>query len=107
METCIFCSLANGTDRKFIWESETIAVFPDISPKAPVHVLVVPKAHVQDLDHLTDRELAADLLMAIKEAAKAQGVAGAYRVRLHNGRDGGQTVDHLHFQVLGGDKYAD
>lgn len=102
MNNCLFCGIANGSDEKLIWSNEHAAAFNDIHPKAPVHVLVVPKRHVEKLDDLDDRELAGEMLIAVREVAKAVGVEGRYRVQANNGRGAGQVVDHLHFHILGG-----
>lgn len=81
--------------------------FRDIHPKAPVHLLVVPKQHVDSLDQLDDPMAAGELMMAVREVAKMAGVAGAYKVRISIGRNAGQEVDHLHVHILGGQKFTD
>jgi histidine triad (HIT) family protein len=102
MEDCIFCSIANSNNReKLIWQNDVAAAFNDISPKTPVHILVVPKKHVENLDDLEDEKLAGELLLAVREVAHKAGLAGRFRVALNNGRQAGQVVDHLHFHVLG------
>ncbi|MBW3537932.1 HIT domain-containing protein [Candidatus Parcubacteria bacterium] len=105
MENCLFCSIANGDPDKLVWQNDTAAAFNDIHPKAPVHVLVVPKRHVEKLDDLDDAELAGQLLMAVRQAAEAAGVKGAYRVMVNNGAPAGQVVEHLHFHILGGRRF--
>lgn len=97
---CLFCSIA-ADPSKLIWENGQFAVFKDIHPKAPVHVLVVPKRHVVNLDDLDDSELAAGFLSASREVAAKIGVAGAYRFHVNNGRAAGQEIDHLHAHLLG------
>lgn len=98
---CLFCSIANGEKEKLIWENEIAAAFNDIHPKAPVHLLVVPKVHVVNLDDLESQELAGKLLLAVREVAHSSGLKGGYQVRINNGQRAGQEVDHLHFHVLG------
>jgi histidine triad (HIT) family protein len=98
---CLFCSIAHGDADTLLWQNDVAAAFADIHPKAPVHVLVVPKRHVAMLDDLDDIELAGQMLLAVREVAHAQGLKGNYRVQLNNGRPAGQVIDHLHFHVLG------
>lgn len=107
MNDCLFCSIANGDPTKLIWHNEVAAAFADIHPEAPVHILVAPKAHIENLDYLDDPELAGKLLMAVREVAHAAGVKGAWRVKINNGRGVGQTIPHLHFHVLGGMEMAE
>jgi histidine triad (HIT) family protein len=104
MEDCIFCKIANSDPKGLVLQTETVAAFNDIQPKAPVHILVVPRKHIDRLDSLTDKELAGDLLLAVREAAHKAGLKGRFRVAVNNGREAGQIVDHLHFHVLGQDK---
>jgi len=101
MNDCLFCSIANGKAESLVWQNEVAAAFNDIHPKAPTHILVVPKQHVENLDALDDVELGGKLLVAVREAAHAVGLKGRYRVALNNGRPAGQVIDHLHFHVLG------
>jgi histidine triad (HIT) family protein len=102
MNDCLFCAIANGPQKMLVWSSDDVAAFRDIHPKAPVHLLVVPKQHVTNLDDLDDPWLGGRLLAAVKTVAAQEGIAGAYRVSIHNGRAAGQIVDHLHLHVLGG-----
>jgi histidine triad (HIT) family protein len=101
MKDCLFCSIANGDAEKLVWQNDVAAAFKDIHPKAPVHLLVVPKVHVEKLDDLDDEALAGQMLMAVREVAHAAGLKGRFRVALNNGRPAGQVIDHLHFHVLG------
>ena len=102
MNECIFCSIANGKVGETIWENDSVAAFRDLHPKAPTHILVVPKQHVANLDDLDDRELGGRLLEAIKLVATQEGITGSYRVQSNNGKDAGQEVFHLHFHLLAG-----
>lgn len=99
-DDCLFCSIANQQREKLIWENDAVAAFNDINPKATVHVLVVPKVHVENLDELTQPVLAGQLLMAIREVAAELGLKGGYQLKLHNGRAAGQEIDHLHFHLM-------
>jgi histidine triad (HIT) family protein len=101
MNDCLFCSIANGKAENLVWQNDIAAAFKDIHPKAPTHILVVPKRHIENLDALDDPELAGQLLLSAREAAHAVGLKGRYRVALNNGRPAGQVIDHLHFHILG------
>jgi histidine triad (HIT) family protein len=98
-DDCLFCSIARERD-KLVWENDTHAAFKDIHPKAATHVLVVPKAHVDSLDDLEASSGAEPLIEAIQEVARHLSVAGAYRVQINVGREGGQEIDHLHAHIL-------
>ena len=86
-----------------MWEDEEVLAFRDIDPKAPVHVLVVPKRHIASLNEATDGKLIGRVLLAAREIAEGEGIsAGGYRTVINTGADGGQTVLHLHVHLLGG-----
>lgn len=106
MSDCLFCLMASGLIRpNVVFETETILAFRDIHPQAPVHVLVVPKRHIPTLDRLPvdAPELAADLMAAIREVVLLEGLEDSgYRVVANAKENGGQTVPHLHFHILGG-----
>ncbi|TAK88864.1 HIT domain-containing protein [Patescibacteria group bacterium] len=95
---CLFCKLANSPDG-LIWQNDEFAAFKDIHPKERVHILIVPKDHVNSLDEATP-ELSGSLLEATRQVAAEQGVTGAYRVAINVGRKGGQEVDHLHLHLM-------
>ena len=95
---CLFCKLV-ADNSNLIWQNDDYAAFKDINPKARVHVLVVPKQHVDSLDHLQDAQ-APGFVRAIQEVAKHLKVAGGYRIQVNVGRAGGQEIDHLHAHVL-------
>lgn len=105
-ENCIFCRIANGElGTEFIASSENAVAFDDIAPSAPVHALVIPKRHISSLQELDDPLLAAELLTLVQRVAEVKGlVDSGYRVVTNNGEKAGQTVFHLHFHVLGGQK---
>ncbi len=103
-DACIFCRIVAGTiPAQIVAQNEVALAFRDLSPQAPVHVLVVPRRHVDSLAATDDAaELGAVLALAA-EVARQEGVAeSGYRVVTNVGRDGGQTVGHLHFHVLAG-----
>lgn len=103
---CIFCRIASGEvpSRKLHEDGELIA-FHDIAPWAPVHFLIVPKAHIPSLVETTPAEheaLLGRMLALAPQLARAQGVTNGFRVIVNNGADGGQEVPHLHLHVIGG-----
>ena len=105
MENCIFCKIIAGQlPSTKVYEDETILAFRDIAPQAPTHVLVVPKAHIEDCNSITaeNSALVAHIFEIIPEIAKAEGLVNGYRVVSNTGADSGQTVPHLHFHILGG-----
>ncbi|HET9658699.1 MAG TPA: histidine triad nucleotide-binding protein [Thermomicrobiales bacterium] len=105
-ENCIFCRIAAGElGTEFVAQSENAVAFDDIAPSAPVHVLVVPKRHISSLRDLDDPALAGELLTLTSQVAEEKGLLQAgYRVVTNDGPEAGQTVFHLHFHVLGGQK---
>jgi histidine triad (HIT) family protein len=107
MNDCIFCSIANGDPDKLIWQNEVAAAFKTIQPTAPVHVLVVPKKHIDNIDELDDPELAGKLLMATRAVAEKVGVKGGWRLQVNNGSGVGQTIRHLHFHIIGGKEMSE
>lgn len=104
--SCIFCRIAAGEiPANKVLENEHVVAFHDLHPHAPVHVLVIPKAHIvnvgsADAEHA---ETLGQVLLACREVAEKTGVAeSGFRVTLNTGPDAGQSVDHLHAHVLGG-----
>jgi histidine triad (HIT) family protein len=89
---------------KIVYEDETCLAFHDVAPQAPTHVLVIPKQEIKSIDALTegDAELVAHIWLVIRDVARQLNLSDGYRVVVNNGRDGGQSVDHLHFHLLGG-----
>lgn len=105
MEDCLFCSIAAGKiPSTKLYEDEDVVAFQDIDPKAPVHFLVVPKAHIQSAEQLTEENAAllAKVFTVAARVCREQGIANGYRVVTNVGEDGGQSVPHLHFHVLAG-----
>ena len=105
MENCLFCKIIAGEiPSTKVYEDEKILAFRDINPQAPVHVLVVPKAHIRDADGITteNSHLIAHIFEVIPQIAKTEGLVNGYRVVSNCGPDSGQMVPHLHFHVLGG-----
>lgn len=104
MTDCIFCMLANhDIPTNVVYEDDKIFAFHDAEPQAPVHVLVIPKKHIESLDDVKeeDKELLGYIMFKIHEIAATLGLENGYRVVSNNGEDAFQTVKHLHFHVLG------
>lgn len=105
MADCVFCKIARQEIPATLLHEDDVAVaFDDLSPKAPVHALVIPKAHVVNLsDPKVEESLLGHLMAVAAKVAGAKGIqAGGYRVVTNAGPDAGQSVDHLHLHVLGG-----
>ena len=106
MSECLFCRIAEGSlPTEFVYEDPHVVAFRDINPAAPVHILVVPRAHIETVAALgTDSKGVMSLLAsAANRIARETGVdAGGYRLIVNCGPDGGQTVYHLHMHLLGG-----
>ena len=102
---CIFCRIVAGDiPSKKVKEDDAVVAFHDIDPKAPTHILVIPKKHIASLAAAEpgDEALLGRLLRMAAEIAREQGLGKGYRVVISTGPEGGQTVDHLHVHVLGG-----
>lgn len=108
MENCLFCNIAQGkTDTEILFENENVAVFSDINPKAPIHLLIVPKKHIESLNTIEeneDWELFLDLFKVAKEIVKQYNIQDGYRLHFNMGKKAGQEIDHLHLHLLGGYK---
>ena len=105
MSNCLFCKIVAGEiPSTKVYEDETVLAFRDIAPQAPCHVLVIPKAHISDANGITAENSAvvAHIFQVIPQIAKAEGLENGYRVVSNCGPDAGQTVQHLHFHILGG-----
>jgi len=106
MENCIFCKIVRGEiPSPRVLEGDDFIAIRDINPAAPVHVLVIPRKHVESVAHFEDGDaaLAGTLLIAARDVARQEGVAeSGYRLVVNTGREGGQTVGHLHVHVIGG-----
>lgn len=104
MSDCLFCKLAAGEIKPTtVYETEHVLAFRDIKPRAPTHILVIPKQHIATLDDLEDEGLAGKLLLAVRAIARQEGIADdGYRTVINCRGDGGQEVFHLHLHLLGG-----
>jgi len=103
---CIFCGIAAGeVPARTVLETDDVIAFHDLDPKAPTHVLVIPRRHIESIDAMADgdEELIGKVFAAAKAVAGHAGIAdGGYRLVTNIGANGGQTVPHLHIHVLGG-----
>ncbi|MBM4132264.1 MAG: histidine triad nucleotide-binding protein [Nitrospira sp.] len=106
MSDCLFCKIAAKTiPAKLVHEDDQTVAFDDINPQAPTHVLVIPKRHAASIAELNEADagLLGHLLLVGNQVAKQKGIAeGGYRLVVNTGRNGGQTVFHLHLHLLGG-----
>ena len=102
MSDCIFCKIINGDfGTEFVYENDYAVVFKDINPKADIHLLVVPRLHVESLNELNDEFLLGKLMMTVKEVTRKLGI-DSYRTVINTGKDAGQEVFHLHIHILKG-----
>lgn len=104
---CIFCKIASKEiPADIIYEDDNILAFNDISPQAPVHILIIPKKHIASADDINyeDQALLGEIIIKIKEIAAKAGLINGYRIVNNCGEDGFQSVKHLHFHLLGGRK---
>ena len=102
---CLFCKIVAGEiPSTKVYEDEKILAFRDIAPMAPTHILVIPKAHIPSVDGINEENAAvvAHIFATIPQIAGAEGLQNGYRVVSNCGPDAGQTVNHLHFHILGG-----
>lgn len=110
MNSCLFCKIIAGEiPSTKVYEDDKILAFRDIAPKAPSHILVIPKTHIAGVDEITPENSAvvSYIFEKIAEIARREGLDGGYRVVSNIGEDGGQTVRHLHFHILGGKKLSE
>ena len=106
---CLFCKIIAGEiPSTKVYEDETVLAFRDINPQAPTHILVIPKAHIPSVDGITAENSAvvAHIFEVIPAIAAKENLTGGYRVVSNCGADAGQTVHHLHFHILGGQKLS-
>ncbi|WP_446898748.1 histidine triad nucleotide-binding protein [Clostridium sp. LBM24168] len=106
MEECIFCKIVKGEiPSEKVYEDDFVLSFKDINPGAPVHVLIIPKKHISSINDLDkdSSNIIAHIFMVAKKIAQDLNIAeDGYRIVSNTGKDGGQTVPHVHFHLLGG-----
>jgi histidine triad (HIT) family protein len=110
MSECLFCNIVAGKiPGDVVYQDESVLAFKDIHPKAPVHVLIVPKKHITSLVEIKSDELplAAHMLEVANKIAKQLGVGKGYKLVINTGADGGQVIMHLHMHLLGGKHFSD
>ncbi len=105
-DDCLFCKIVRGElSTPFLHETDTLVVFKDINPLAPVHLLIVPKRHIRSINDLTDgdREIVADLVFTARKMAEEMSVnETGYRLFFNVEKGGGQEIFHLHLHLIGG-----
>ncbi|MCK4781582.1 HIT domain-containing protein [Candidatus Parcubacteria bacterium] len=102
---CLFCKIVNKEiSSEIIYEDEEILVLKDTNPKAAIHFLIVPKKHIESINHLqeSDREIISNLIFTAKKIAKEKSIEG-YKLVFNVGRKGGQIIDHIHLHFLAGE----
>jgi len=102
--SCIFCKIANKqTPADIVYENDKIIAFKDNNPRAPVHILIVPKKHIPSVDHIEiqDKTLMGEMILCAQKIAREKNLPG-YRLVINVGREGGQIIDHLHLHLLSG-----
>ncbi len=107
---CLFCKIISGEiPSTKVYEDDNVYAFRDINPQAPVHILVIPKSHIASVDQigLVNSGIMGNIFTAIPKIAKSEGLTNGYRVVSNVGEDGCQSVKHLHFHILGGEKLSE
>jgi len=102
--SCLFCKIiSKEVPSDIVYEDEKVISFKDIHPKAPIHLLILPKKHIPSVNHLeeTDKELVGNLFLVAKNIARDKNLNG-YKLVVNVGRGGGQLIDHLHLHLLAG-----
>ncbi|MBU0572324.1 histidine triad nucleotide-binding protein [Patescibacteria group bacterium] len=105
MDDCIFCKIVNEEiPTKFEWNDNEVVAFDDINPIAPVHIVIIPKRHIESLKEVKkeDVELLGKIQKIASELAGKKGIKDAFRVLTASGKGAGQTVFHLHYHLIGG-----
>ena len=107
---CIFCKIVNGEiPSNKVYEDDKILAFHDIAPQMPVHIIVIPKVHIESALDINEEncDVIGYAFKAISKIAKEAGLDNGFRVINNCGEDGGQTVKHIHFHILGGEKLGE
>lgn len=100
MQNCIFCKIAKGEiEKEFDYEDKDVMVFPDLNPMKPIHILVVPKKHIEDFRDLNDEKLTYKIKKILDNVVKQKLNGKGYRISVNGG--GAQIINHLHFHVVG------
>jgi histidine triad (HIT) family protein len=108
MNDCIFCKIIKKEiPAKIVYESENVLAFPDVNPITPVHILIIPKEHIESIADISDcdQELMGELILVAKKIAEDMGIAEkGYKLLFRVKGNGGQEVPHIHLHLLGGAK---
>ncbi|MCL1788817.1 MAG: histidine triad nucleotide-binding protein [Oscillospiraceae bacterium] len=110
MNNCLFCKIINGQiPSEKVYEDEDVLAFRDINPAAPVHVLVIPKQHIDGADQLRPEhaDIISKIILTVKKIAEDLSLSNGWRIVTNVLEDGDQTIRHLHFHLLGGAKLGD
>ncbi len=106
MHECVFCNIiSKKMPAEFVYEDERIVAFRDINPQAPVHVLIVPRKHIETTNDVgeADKDLIGDMILVAKKVAEQEGVAeSGYRLVMNCNENSGQEIYHIHLHLLGG-----
>lgn len=106
MDECLFCNIAGGgTDTEFLFENDSVVVFRDIHPHAPIHLLIVPKKHIRSINDIADADgaLVGEMVAVARDMAAREGVStSGYKLLFNVERGGGQVIFHLHLHLMGG-----
>ncbi len=103
MDNCLFCKIINKEiNSDIVFENDDFLVFKDIHPKADIHLLIVPKNHIDSVDNVKDDDscVLGGVFLTARDVAKNIGVSGGYKLQINVGRDGGQEIDHIHVHLL-------
>jgi len=107
---CIFCKIAAGEfNTQFVFENDELVAFRDIRPQAPVHILIIPRRHIERINQLTDSdvELVGHMVLMANQLARQENISDSgYRLVFNCGRDSGQEVEHIHLHLFGGRKMS-
>ena len=106
---CIFCKIANGEiPTQMVYEDDLVAAFKDLEPQAPVHILIVPKNHISSCDEINDENcsVVGHIFAVAAKLAGENGLKNGYRIVNNCGEEGGQSVKHLHFHLMGGRQFG-
>lgn len=106
---CVFCKIISGEiPSEKVYESENVVAFKDINPMAPVHILIIPKVHIEGANALDADNvgIVSEIMLAARQLAESFNLDNGWRLVTNVGEDGGQTVKHLHFHLLGGKKLS-
>jgi histidine triad (HIT) family protein len=109
MADCLFCKIAaKELDSDIVYESDDVVAFTDINPAAPTHILVIPRRHIPSIEQIAraDAELLAEIFEVLVDQANERGLDSGYRIVTNSGPDAGQSVDHLHWHLIGGRQMA-